>query len=86
MDMGGNVGQYTDSRMKSDPQLIDARGGGWNTPAYNFQATGGSTPSDSNAFIGFRVAMVPEPGSMTLSALTAVGIAGWLCSRAKRRG
>jgi hypothetical protein len=86
MDMGGNVAQFTDTPFNIDPNLIDERGGGWNTGPSNFQGNGGSSPSASADFIGFRVMMVPEPGSMTLSAWAAAGVAGWLCCRAKRRG
>jgi hypothetical protein len=85
MDMGGNVDQFTDSRLPRDPQFIDTRGGSWRQPAVNFQGGGGLTPGNSVDFIGFRVAMVPEPGTLTLIAIAAFSILAVRMRRKIRR-
>jgi len=86
-DMGGNVFQWTDSLF--DPQFQPSprvfRGGAWNSPAGDLLSSGkfGSDPRFEFSYVGFRVAMVPEPPTASLAAL-AIAIASG-CARRRRK-
>jgi formylglycine-generating enzyme required for sulfatase activity len=77
MDMGGNVTQWMDSPDDASPTLIDNRGGGWNTGANSFRGGGAAGPGAAIDYIGFRVLMVPEPGTPMLAALAAIALFVW---------
>jgi formylglycine-generating enzyme required for sulfatase activity len=84
-DMAGNVYQYTDGFDPSDPQFIRSRGGSFSGSAEGtaYFAGAGSVPSGATNEIGFRIAMVPEPGTLTLAAVLA-GFALFAARRMRR--
>ena len=74
-DQGGNVFEWNESVLYSSSR--GARGGSWSGSASYLAASGHhmSYPSDEVSSFGFRVASVPEPGSLAMLlgiALTAV--------------
>lgn len=80
-DMGGDVFQWNETSIDSSR---GTRGGVWSSDA--------STSADSNrnnagptfesSHIGFRVAELPEPSTITLSILGAIGV--WFAGRRRR--
>jgi sulfatase modifying factor 1 len=69
---GGNVWEWNETAINSSRGL---RGGCWyngsNYLASSIRVTDGS-PTYEGSFIGFRVASVPEPGSLIMTAMIAV--------------
>lgn len=86
-DMAGNVFQYSDTFGRITPNLAEEWGGSWITgaDATDYIGSGGSTPANGYDDIGFRIAMVPEPGSLTLAALAALGLFAWRCGSRTRK-
>ena len=81
-DQGGNVWEWNDTIVSG--ALRGMRGGAWNnlanddflTSSYSSQRV----PSGEYAFLGFRVATIPEPGCVVLTLLAS----GVLVTRRKR--
>jgi formylglycine-generating enzyme len=65
-DQGGNVWEWNETAVTDASRL--ARGGGWNADSYYLRALhrDGGHPTFDGAQVGFRVASVPEPSSITL--------------------
>jgi formylglycine-generating enzyme required for sulfatase activity len=78
-DQGGNVWEWNDAVLGTSRGL---RGGAWNSVSGVLASTlrGGSNPSNETADVGFRVASIPEPGSVALTLLAT----GMLVSRRRR--
>ena len=77
MGQGGNVLEWNETAIDSGRGL---RGGFWAEPSFIFQAdyTNWGGPSAEIGYIGFRVASVPEPGSLTLMLCGGLaGLYGW---------
>jgi hypothetical protein len=85
----GTFDQFGDVAQWLDPQGTDSTVRGWSYDLGNsefahadypvtliFQGLG-VTPASVLPEIGFRVAMVPEPSSVTLAAFGLVGLAAW---------
>ncbi len=71
-DMMGNIWEWLESPY-SDPtygavSTRGLRGGNWDYYPYSLEVSerSGSSPSIEGVLVGFRVASVPEPGSITL--------------------
>lgn len=86
-DMFGNVGEMTDSAGAGN-NFVSVGGGyaaiatAWNATApQNFRLSDSATVSN-----GFRVAAVPEPGTIALAGVGIAGLAGldWMKRRKKR--
>ena len=69
-DQGGDVWQWNETDIYGDGSSRGLRGGGWGDGsdclASSYRYSGNPTNEDSN--IGFRVASVPEPGSLVMLA------------------
>ena len=80
MAQGGNVREWVESAFTQPNDLPDeirgARGGYWNSWLdLGSLANGNFFPTSEDSFTGFRVAMVPEPTSLSLLALGGVLVA-----------
>jgi formylglycine-generating enzyme required for sulfatase activity len=78
-DMMGNDHEWTESPYTSgDSSSRALRGGDW-APASDVASSyrTGYYPSRENAFVGFRVASVPEPGGVSLLVCGAVAALLW---------
>ena len=76
-DMGGDVWQWNETAESSSMRY--GSGGDWNDAAIltSSSSIGFGIPTyeydvAANAFVGFRVASVPEPGSLVMTAMIAV--------------
>jgi len=78
-DQTGELFEWNDGFVGSSRSL---RGGSWNFPADGLPSSNriAGTQSAEVGYIGFRIASVPEPSSVTLALL------GWLGLIARRRG
>lgn len=73
--------EYTRSDVFTVLRVPDNKqGGDWFTCNVVF-GRGRVRKGNSRSYIGFRVAMVPEPGNLTLAALAAVGLCARRCGR-----
>jgi formylglycine-generating enzyme required for sulfatase activity len=85
-DQGGNVWELTEAVYGSEGTSRLARGGSFSQFFAQFYMTSlyGLAPSSSSAFsdIGFRLVMVPEPGTGLLVIAGLLGLAGWRRTRA----
>ncbi len=88
-DQGGNVYEWTEALI-ADPHYPGgargARGGGYSNNSWAFLAStqrsyGG--PDNANPFLGFRVALVPEPSSFVLAALGLATLVAWIWKRTR---
>ncbi len=80
-DQSGNVYEWNESILTDNriPSTRCARGGAyndipWMMEASNRHLSSYNTPVGESASIGFRVSQVPEPGSLAVLALGAVGL------------
>jgi formylglycine-generating enzyme len=75
-DMAGNVFQFTDTPYAFDPTQVVLRGSifGGSADGTSFQASSNFGRGFSEYDLGFRVAAVPEPSSLPLAALAALGL------------
>jgi formylglycine-generating enzyme len=81
-DQGGNVYQWDEGKYAGTCR--GARGGCYGLPSYNMSAalTGDSLdPASWTPYYGFRVALIPDPATLSLLALAGVG----LLARRQRR-
>ena len=81
-DMGGDVWQWNEAIIRSFRGL---RGGSWVDISVNLASSDGGSydvPGVGGDSLGFRVASVPEPGSITLLVAGVVG--GLVCWRRRR--
>ena len=71
-DQGGNVWEWNDAVIGSSRGL---RGGAWDTGSGPFSlratARNSGNPETENAYIGFRIVEIPEPGALSLLAIGA---------------
>ena len=76
-DQGGDVYQWNDLNPDVNSSSRGLRGGDWDDGVSSFLSSssrGSLDPADEDDDIGFRVASVPEPGSITLTVACAVGL------------
>jgi formylglycine-generating enzyme required for sulfatase activity len=80
-DQGGNVWEWNESISTS---LRVHRGGAFNTNPIDLGAAtrSGSVPFSEGPSVGFRVALIPEPGTGLLVIAGLLGLAGWRRARA----
>jgi formylglycine-generating enzyme len=86
-DMGGDVSQWNETDFSGTSPGRGAFGGNWDTIsnilASNYVAEGlGADPTYTDDSLGFRVASVPEPGSL---CLLLIGVGGLLIFRRRPR-
>ena len=90
MGQGGNVQEWEETEYDltndSAGSSRGVRGGIWYGDPYGLQSSYRSSygPEGGIGFSGFRVASVPEPGSITLLAAGALGLLGFAWRRRKR--
>ena len=83
-DMGGNVWQMTETLFG----LFRSIGGGsyFNDASFmkgNSQSDFDTIDGQSATFMGFRVAMIPEPSTLALAAFGFIGLAAWRWRRSR---
>jgi formylglycine-generating enzyme required for sulfatase activity len=80
-DQGGNVWEWNDAVIPGSYRGL--RGGGWNNSYYNLAASTRNfhTPTDEDWSVGFRVASVPEPGSLAMLLGLALSALWYGCRR-----
>jgi formylglycine-generating enzyme len=75
LGQGGNVWEWNETLINSP--FRGMRGGGWDSQQLDLAAMtrydGGAFPVVENNVVGFRVACIPEPGTLLLAALATVG-------------
>ncbi len=81
-DQGGNVWEWNESLVSGVFRGI--RGGSWHdTQAYLSSSTNGYFgPTDDSSSVGFRIATIPEPSTLALSAASLAALAA--CARRRR--
>jgi sulfatase modifying factor 1 len=83
-DQGGNALEWNDSIFGSERGVA---GGWWDTLEDHLRSTsiaGGLVPSTEDPYLGFRLAIIPEPGTVALMTLGAVMLA-WRRRNSRRR-
>ena len=74
-DQGGNVWEWSEKIIGLERGIM---GGSFvNLPAYQAAPGDSKDPPGDNAYIGFRVAMIPEPGTVLLVMTGLLGLAGY---------
>lgn len=82
-DQGGNVWEWNEADIYGDGSSRGLRGGSWDYNSYDlassYRAVGGGIPDPSSGDydVGFRVALVPEPGSITLVVCGIIAVLIW---------
>ena len=76
-DQGGNVWEWNEADVNSNGSSRGIRGGVWRYSSASLNASyrGSYTAASEDGFIGFRVASVPEPGTLTLLGAALAGLA-----------
>jgi formylglycine-generating enzyme required for sulfatase activity len=77
-DQGGNVWEWNEALFNGP--FRDLRGGSWVNDLADYLQSSyriGSDPTLEHTTFGFRVATVPEPSSVVLLGLCAMGLAAW---------
>ncbi len=82
-DQGGNVWEWTEGYEEAGGFYVQ-RGGSYGFTPGNLESSIQrlGTPTDEVDFVGFRVAMVPEPGTALLVMTGMLTLAGWRRRRA----
>jgi len=80
-DQGGNLWEWYETAVTGSSRGL--RGGGWHDRSSLLRASRRSDVNPTNEYydIGFRVASVPEPGSITLLVCGLVGLLMWFRRR-----
>ncbi len=77
-DQGGNVWEWHEAIPFAQTTWRGVRGGSYNYDTHNEMRADrdlwGRSPSAEDASVGFRVAQIPEPGSLAIVALGCVGL------------
>jgi formylglycine-generating enzyme required for sulfatase activity len=82
-DQGGNAWELTETIPPLDEELRNARGGASYNDAQAMRSGNYDSIDPSAGFIvGFRLAMIPEPGTGLLVLGGLIGLAGWRRARA----
>lgn len=81
-DQGGNVWEWNETII--DPGVRAQRGGSFRTVPSRLAASDRSSAVSGSGFVdrGFRLAMIPEPGTGLLVIAGLLGFAGWHRTRA----
>ncbi|WP_018969158.1 SUMF1/EgtB/PvdO family nonheme iron enzyme [Rubritalea marina] len=80
MAQNGNVYEWNESALNAPNDAVAEfrvrRGGGWANDSIPLDSSTRllNSPTDEQVFIGFRVAMVPEPTSASLLGMAALGV------------
>lgn len=83
MGQGGNVWEWEETEFDlvndSSSSARGVRGGGWSGSSSILLSSNRNIggPSDESGDVGFRVASIPEPGTLLLGALAAGGLLVW---------
>jgi formylglycine-generating enzyme required for sulfatase activity len=82
-DQGGNVSEWNETLINGSNRAL--RGGSFGTPAVILSAAyqGYNPPDAESGDTGFRLAMIPEPGTGLLVFAGLLGLAGWRRARAR---
>ena len=89
-DMMGNVYEWTENTWASEDYGVASerflRGGSYSNGLTDLEALtrGIANPANEASYIGFRVASVPEPGSLAIFLAGAMGLLGYAWRRRKR--
>ncbi len=80
MGQGGNVSEWNETPINRYFRVI--RGGSWVNSSQDLVASdggGGNVTVDGSYYIGFRVASIPEPGSLALLGISTLSLLvyGW---------
>jgi formylglycine-generating enzyme len=75
-DQGGNVSEWTEAVTPGDPSMRFLRGGNFDGDLIGLHAStpGFAGPDAEIWYFGFRVASIPEPGTLLLGAMTSFGL------------
>jgi formylglycine-generating enzyme required for sulfatase activity len=84
-DMGGDVFQWNEAVISGS--FRGFRGGSWLLNSHYLASSTRdlNSPTDENGDVGFRVASVPEPGSLALLLAGAVAFGAWRLRHKARR-
>jgi sulfatase modifying factor 1 len=76
-DQGGNVWEWNEAIISGSYR--GARGGGFFDYPFGLAASnrGSASPTFEYSYVGFRVAMIPEPGTGLLLLMGVLGLAAW---------
>ena len=80
-DMGGDVWQWNEALIGS---IRGLRGGSWGNDSYSLASSSRDIYlfTNEDAFLGFRVAVIPEPSTAVLVGIAAVL---WMIAWSQRR-
>ena len=79
-DMGGDLFQWNEANYDNLNEYRGLRGGGWVLNSSYLESSNrvyGDDPTDETSSVGFRVASVPEPGSIILVVGGAIAVLIW---------
>jgi len=78
-DQGGNVYEWNETLVATSPLLRGTRGGSFTSSPFFLEAAFSSSALATSelATIGFRVALIPEPGTGLLLMMGLLGLSRW---------